>query len=191
MQKIQCLLALSETIVFVLLERAPCFIMHCYACHLTSKSKRILLEVLIFPPWESILTKLFFSGNTYHVLCSSPNKISCMFSCLNGLLVKHQTLFFMVTPSISFSERRYVYTAFQAHVQLNTVMATAHTWSQLEASHFQIRNKVDTLGNVKSELISCDEKQCALAKVHCLTHTASRQVSKLAERIHICLQNTV
>lgn len=107
-----------------------------------------------------------------------------------SLLVRHPILFFMVMLSLFLEFWKYVCTAFQAQMQLNTV-ATAWTWSQLEASHLQTRNKVDTLDNIKAELISPSEKQCTLAKVHCLTHTVSRQVSKLAEQIHICLQSTV
>lgn len=97
----------------------------------------------------------------------------------------------MVMLSLFLEFCKYVCTSFQAQMQQSTMMATVHTWSQLEASHFQIRNKADTLDNIKAELISPCEKQCTLAKVHCLKHTASRQVSRLAEQIHICLQNTV
>lgn len=99
--------------------------------------------------------------------CSSP-KLNLSWDFFSSLLIRHQILFFMVLLSLFLEFWKYICTAFQARMQLNRMMATARAGSQLEASPFQIRNK-DTLDNIKAELISPYEKQCALAKVHCLT----------------------
>lgn len=161
--------------------------MCCNVYHLISKAKWILTEHPVFL-LENPHIKLSFFSNTYHIVFITQIKLITGF--FSSLLVRHQFLFFMVMLSLFLEFWKYVCAAFQAQTQLSTAMATAHTQSQLEASHFQIRNKADTPDNIKAELISPYEKQCTLAKVHCLRHTASRQVSKLAEQTHICLQNT-